>query len=195
MVVNIKLEVVVSMEREQALEELKGRLKNENLIKHSFAVEAIMKELAFYFKEDIDKWGIAGLLHDIDYDKTAGDPSKHSLVGAEILETLDVESSIVYAVKAHNDYHGIERKRKIDKALYCADPVSGLITAAALILPSKKLEDVTVEFIIKRINEKGFAKGANREQIKSCEQLGLSLEKFIEIALNAMKNISDDLGL
>ncbi|MFZ5987700.1 MAG: HDIG domain-containing metalloprotein [Bacillota bacterium] len=183
------------MEREQALEELKGRLKNENLIKHSFAVEAIMKELAFYFKEDIDKWGIAGLLHDIDYDKTAGDPSKHSLVGAEILETLDVESSIVYAVKAHNDYHGIERKRKIDKALYCADPVSGLITAAALILPSKKLEDVTVEFIIKRINEKGFAKGANREQIKSCEQLGLSLEKFIEIALNAMKNISDDLGL
>ncbi|TYQ16352.1 UNVERIFIED_CONTAM: putative nucleotidyltransferase with HDIG domain [Acetivibrio alkalicellulosi] len=183
------------MEREQAIEELRGRLKNENLIKHSFAVEAIMKELALYFKEDIDKWGIAGLLHDIDYDKTADDPSKHSIVGAEILESLDVESSVVYAVKAHNDIHGIERKRKIDKALYCADPASGLITASALILPSKKLEDVTVDFVVKRINEKGFAKGANREQIKSCEELDISLEKFIEIALNAMKKISNDLGL
>lgn len=183
------------MEREQALEELKGRIKNENLIKHSLAVESIMKELAFYFKEDIDKWGIAGLLHDIDYDKTAGDPSKHSLVGAEILETLDVESSIVYAVRAHNDYHKIERKRKIDKALYCADPMSGLIIASALILPSKKLEDVTEEFVMKRVDEKGFAKGANRDQIRACDQLGLSLEQFVELSLKALKNISVDLGL
>ncbi|ABN51386.1 MAG TPA: HDIG domain-containing protein [Hungateiclostridium thermocellum] len=183
------------MEREQALEELKARIENENLIKHSLAVEAIMKDLAFYFKEDIDKWGLAGLLHDIDCEKTAGDISKHSLVGAEILESLDIESSIIYAVKAHNDYHGIERKRKIDKALYCADPAAGLITAAALILPSKKLEDVTVDFLIRRMNEKSFAKGVNREQIKSCEQLGLSLEKFLEIALEAMKKISDELGL
>ncbi|GAE88165.1 HDIG domain-containing metalloprotein [Acetivibrio straminisolvens] len=183
------------MEREQALEELKGRIQNENLIKHSLAVEAIMKDLAFYFKEDIDKWGLAGLLHDIDCEKTAGDISKHSLVGAEILESLDIESSIIYAVKAHNDYHGIERKRKIDKALYSADPVAGLITASALILPSKKLEDVTVDFVIKRMNEKGFAKGVNREQIKACEQLGISLDKFIEIALEAMKKISGELGL
>jgi len=191
----INLEVLVSMEREQALEELKARIENENLIKHSLAVEAIMKDLAFYFKEDIDKWGLAGLLHDIDCEKTAGDISKHSLVGAEILESLDIESSIIYAVKAHNDYHGIERKRKIDKALYCADPAAGLITAAALILPSKKLEDVTVDFLIRRMNEKSFAKGVNREQIKSCEQLGLSLEKFLEIALEAMKKISDESGL
>ncbi|MDQ2087285.1 HDIG domain-containing protein [Herbivorax sp. ANBcel31] len=183
------------MEREQALLELKGRLKNENLIKHSLAVEAIMKDLAFYFKEDIDKWGLAGLLHDIDYDKTSDDPSKHSIVGAEILETLDVESSIIYAVKAHNGMHGIERKRKMDKALYCADPVSGLITASALILPSKKLEDVTVDFVLKRMNEKGFAKGADRDQIKSCEELDISLEKFIEIALDAMNKISEELGL
>lgn len=148
-----------------------------------------MKDLAFYFKEDIDKWGLAGLLHDIDYDETADDPSRHSVVGAEILESLNVESSIIYAVKAHNEVHGMERKRKMDKALYCADPVSGLITASALILPSKKLEDVTVEFVLKRMNEKGFAKGANREQIKSCEELGLSVEEFVEIALNAMKKL------
>ncbi|MCX7709890.1 MAG: HDIG domain-containing protein [Clostridia bacterium] len=183
------------MERAQAFVELTGRLTNKNLIKHSLAVEAIMRDLAAYFKENEDKWGLAGLLHDIDYDKTASDPAKHSIIGADILETLGINDEIVYAVKAHNDYHGIERKRKIDKALFCADPVSGLITAAALILPSKKLEEVTVEFIMKRFNEKGFARGANREHIAKCDELGLSLEEFLEISLRAMKRISDDLGL
>lgn len=183
------------MERAQALEELKARLTNKNLIKHSLAVEAIMRELADYFKEDVEAWGLAGLLHDIDYDMTADDPSRHSILGAEILEDLGVDEAIVYAVKAHNHYHGIERKRKMDKALYSADPVSGLVTAGALILPSKKLADVNVDFILKRMNEKGFARGANREAIKKCEELGLTLEQFIEISLNGMKRISDDLGL
>lgn len=183
------------MERQIAIEELQGRLTNKNLIKHSLAVEAIMRSLAEYLKDEVDKWGLAGLLHDIDYDKTAEDPSKHSIVGAEILENLGVDDFIVYAVKAHNDYHGIERKRKIDKALYAADPVSGLITASALILPSKKLEDVTVEFLVKRFNEKGFAKGANRNQIMSCSELGLTLEEFLGIALDAMKGIAGELGL
>ncbi|HEX3028917.1 MAG TPA: HDIG domain-containing protein [Clostridia bacterium] len=183
------------MERQLAVEELKGRLTNKNLIKHSLAVEAIMRSLAEYHKDEVDKWGLAGLLHDIDYDKTAEDPSKHSIVGAEILEDLGVEDFIVYAVKAHNDYHGIERKRKIDKALYAADPVSGLITASALILPSKKLEDVTVEFLVKRFNEKGFAKGANRNQIMSCSEIGMTLEEFLGIALDAMRGIAGELEL
>lgn len=183
------------MDRERALAELKARLSNRNLIKHSLAVEAIMRDLAALLREDAEKWGLAGLLHDIDYDKTAGDPARHSLLGAEILENLGIDEEIVYAVKAHNDYHKIERKRKMDKALYCADPVSGLITAAALILPSKKLEDVSVEFILRRMNEKSFAKGANREQIKTCSELGLTLEEFIGVSLNAMKRISGELGL
>lgn len=183
------------MTREQALVELRGRLTNTNLIKHSLAVEAIMRDLAGYYGEDEDKWGLAGLLHDIDYDKTASDPARHSALGAEILENLGVDGSIVYAVKAHNAYHGLERKRKMDKALYSADPVSGLITAAALILPSKKLSDVSVDFIMNRFNEKGFARGANRDQIRECEALGISMEKFIEISLDAMKNIAGELGL
>jgi len=158
-------------------------------------VEAIMRELAGYFDKDVESWGLAGLLHDIDYERTADDPSKHSIVGAEILESLGIDNSIVYAVRAHNDYHGMERKRKMDKALFCADPVSGLITAAALILPSKKLQDVSVEFIMNRFGEKGFARGANRDNIKKCDELGLTLEQFIEISLNAMKNISFELGL
>lgn len=183
------MEVMVPMEREQALEELKGRLKSENLLKHSLAVEAIMKELAFYFKEDIDKWGMAGLLHDIDYDKTAGDPAKHGLVGAEILETLDVESSIVYAIRAHNDYHGIERKRKIDKALYCASPMAVVMNACTAALPSKKVEDLTVEFVMEKIGEEGFIKDIALEQINSCRNIGIDLEKFVEVSVKAVQAI------
>jgi len=175
------------MEREQALEELKGRLKSEKLLKHSLAVEAIMKELAFYFKEDIDKWGIAGLLHDIDYDKTDGDPAKHGLVGAEILENLEVESSIIYAIRARNDYHGIERKRKLDKALYCASPMAVVMTACTAALPSKKVEDLTVEFVMEKIGEEGFLKDLVLDQIKTCENIGLELEKFVEVSIKAVQ--------
>ena len=177
------------MEREQALEELKGRLKSENIIKHSLLVEAIMKELAFYLKEDIDKWGMAGLLHDIDYEKTVGDPSKYGLVGAEILEALDVESSIVYAIRANNDYHGIERKRKLDKALYCADPMSELMTLCLSALPSKELEDLTVEFVMDKVGKEGFINAVELEQIKSCEQIGITLETFIDVSIKAMFSI------
>lgn len=183
------------MDRERALSELKARVSNPNLIKHSLAVEAVMRGLAAYLKEDAELWGLAGLLHDIDYDKTAENPALHSIMGAEILENLDVDPEVVYAVKAHNGCHGIERKRKLDKALYCADPVSGLITAGALILPSRKLADVSAEFILKKMNEKSFARGANREQIQKCGELGIAPEQFIELALTAMKRISADLGL
>lgn len=183
------------MDRKEALEELKLRMTNENLIKHSLAVEAIMRELAIYFKEDAESWGLAGLLHDIDYDKTVADFTKHSIVGAEILENMGVDGSIVYAVKSHNSHHGIKRKRKMDKALYAADPLSGLIIASVLVLPSKKIKDATVDFIKNRFNENGFARNANREQINEYKEIGLEFEKFIEIAIKAMQNIAEDLGL
>jgi putative nucleotidyltransferase with HDIG domain len=183
------------MDREQALTELMARVKNVNLLKHSLAVEAIMRGLATLLRDNMEVWGLAGLLHDIDYERTASDPARHSMVGAEILENLGVDSEIIYAVKAHNSYHGIERKRKMDKALYCADPVSGLIIAAALILPSKKLSDVSTDFVIRKMSEENFAKGADRDQITSCSEIGLSLEDFIEASLDAMKRISDQLGL
>jgi putative nucleotidyltransferase with HDIG domain len=186
---------MINVDRQQALEELTGRLTNVNLVKHSLAVEAIMRGLAEFFKENEENWALAGLLHDIDYDKTMNEPLKHGVLGAEILENLGVIDAIIYAVKAHNDRLGLDRKRKMDKALYSADPVSGLITAAALILPSKKLQDVTVDFILKRFNEKGFARGANREQILKCSELDMTLEQFLEIALKSMQKISDELGL
>ncbi len=183
------------MDRNRALEELRLRLENKNLIKHSFAVEAIMRKLAEYFHDDVDLWGIAGLVHDIDLERVNNDMTLHGMMGGDILEALDFDKTIVYAVRAHNPHNHYERRRKIDKALFCADPMSGLITACALILPEKKLEKVDTAFVIKRYDEKGFARGANREQIALCSELGLSLEQFIDLSLQAMQEISDVLEL
>ncbi len=184
------------MEREKALNLLKENLKNQNLIKHSLAVEASMRELARYFGENEEKWGICGLLHDIDYEKTKGDPNSHSKLGAEMLKNLGFDQEICDAILTHNEAHGILPKTKMAKALFCLDPLTGLIVAATLVLPSKKINDLKVENVLNRFKEKSFAKGANREIIKKCQEyLGLSLEKFVEITLGAMQGISNELGL
>lgn len=184
------------MEREKILELLKENIKNQNLIKHSLAVEAGMRELAKFFGENEEKWGICGLLHDIDYEKTKGDPKLHSKVGAEIVRNLGFDKEISDAILSHNEAHGIFPKTKMAKALFCLDPLTGLIVAATLVLPSKKIKDLKVENILNRFKEKSFAKGANREIIKkSKEYLGLELEKFIEIVLCGMQKISNELGL
>ncbi len=183
------------MNREEALKHVKKNVKTKNLIKHMVATEAVMRGLAEKFDEDKDKWGIAGLVHDIDYSETADKPSKHSIVGAKMLKELGYDEDIIYAVKTHNDYHGLERKSLIDKALFCSDPLTGLIVASALILPEKKLNAIDTNFVLNRFNEKTFAKGANRKQISACSELGLELEEFINIALKSMQDISDELGL
>jgi putative nucleotidyltransferase with HDIG domain len=183
------------MDRDKAYEELAVRLENKNHIKHSLAVEAIMKKLAEYFLEDVHQWGLAGLLHDIDYDRTKDALNIHSLVAAEILEGLNLNSTIIYAVKAHNPIHGIERRRRIDKALYSSDPLSGLIIACALVHPDKKISKVDTAFVMKKFNEKNFAKGSNRDQIKACSELGIQLEEFIGTGLAAMQEIHQELGL
>jgi putative nucleotidyltransferase with HDIG domain len=184
------------MKRDEALKLLKENLKNPNLIKHSLAVEAGMRELAQFFKEDEEKWGICGLLHDIDYEKTKENPDLHSKVGSEMLKNLGFDDEICEAVLTHNEVHKIFPKTKMAKALFCVDSLTGLIVAATLVLPSKKINDLKVENVLNRFFEKSFARGASRENIKKCEEyLGLSLEKFIEIVLNGMKKISQDLGL
>jgi len=184
------------MTREEALKILKENIKNKNLIKHSLAVEAGMRALAKYFGEDEEKWGLAGLLHDIDYEKTKQNPNLHSKLGAQMLEKMGVEKEICEAVLTHNEIHGIEPKTKMAKALFCLDPLTGLIVAATLVLPTKKIADLKVENVLNRFKEKSFARGANREIIKKCEEyLNISLEKFIEIVLGAMKKIAKDLEL
>ncbi|MGI6124370.1 MAG: HDIG domain-containing metalloprotein [Acetivibrionales bacterium] len=183
------------MERKRAMEELLLRIENKNTIKHSLAVEAIMRKLAILFNEYANLWGITGLVHDIDYERVQGDMTQHGIMGADILEALNFDNTIVYAVRAHNPLNNVSRRRKIDKALYCADPMSGLIIACALIVPSKKLEDIDEEFVLKKYHQKGFARGANREQIATCTEIGLTLEEFIKISLEALKEISDELEL
>ncbi len=183
------------MIRDEALSLLKKHLQNQNLFKHSLAVEAVMRGLARHFGEDEELWGIAGLLHDIDYEETKDNPSQHSLKGAQILEELGLPDEVVYAVKVHNHNHGLPRISKLDKALYAADPVTGLIVAGALIKKEKSLAAIDVQFLINRFNEKSFARGANRETISSCTELGLTLEEFLDISLASMQSIASDMGL
>ncbi len=190
------------MDREQVLKLVKEKINNKNLVSHCLAVEAIMRKLAEELNRrdsdngfDEDKWAMTGLVHDIDYAQTAKEPDKHSLIGAEILKTLGFGNDIVYAVKVHNQMHGLPFKNVLDKALYAADPISGLIVAAALIRPEKKLSAVKAESVLKRFGEKAFARGANREQIMACEELGINLEDFIKIALKSMQEINKELGL
>ena len=184
------------MTREQAIKLVQEKIQNQNLIKHCLAAEVCMRELAEHFSEDPEVWGLTGLLHDIDYETTKDDPKQHSIVGAEILEKEGYEKEIVEAVKTHNETHGIAPETKMAKAIYCVDPLTGLIVASTLVLPSKKIADLNAENVINRFGEKGFARGANREIIaKSEELLGLDLKQFVEICLKAMNKINSELGL
>lgn len=184
------------MTREEALQILQSNLTNQNLIKHSLAVEAIMRGLAKFFNENEERWGLLGLLHDIDYEITKEQPEKHSLLGLEMLKKMGFDEEFIKAVASHNEIHNLPLETLMAKALFVSDPISGLIVAAALVLPSKKLKDLTTENILNRFKEKAFARGANREHILKCEEfLNLPLEKFITIALNSMKEISSSLGL
>jgi len=184
------------MTREKALQLLKQEVKTKNLRKHVLAVEAVMRELADYFDKDKEKWGLAGLLHDIDYEKTKDEPEKHSIQGAKMLKEKGLSEDIIHAVKAHNKIHGIPLNSLMDKALFVSDPITGLIVAATLVLPSKKIKDLKAENVLNRFNEKNFAKGADREVIAKCKPfLGLDLKDFIAISLRAMQKINKDLGL
>lgn len=183
------------MNRQEALQLLKEYLKTKNLVKHCLAVEVVMRRLARHLGEDEELWGLAGLLHDIDYDMTKDNPEQHSIKGAEILAERGLPDELVYAVKVHNEMHGLPRKSRLDKALYATDPLTGLIVAAALIRPEKKLAAVDVPFLQKKFGEKAFARGANREQIQSCSELGLTLEEFLGLGLEAMQEIAGEMGL
>jgi hypothetical protein len=181
------------MGREEGLKLLQSKLSNKNLIKHSLAVEACMNRLAKRFGENEEMWGMVGLLHDLDYEDTKDDFSRHGFVTAEILQKQGVDNRITEAIKAHPGH--IARETLIAKALYSVDPLTGLIVAACLMHPEKKLSVLNTEFILNRFKEKSFSRGANREQIKACQEFGLSLDDFITLCLEAMKEKSAELGL
>jgi putative nucleotidyltransferase with HDIG domain len=181
------------MTRQDAYKILTEKLKNKNLFKHSLAVEACLKKMAQHFGEDEEIWCLTGLLHDIDYEQTNADPARHGLEGALFLQESGLHESLVRAVKAHSGHAA--PVSKLDWALFSADPLTGLIVASALMHPDKKLKSLDVDFVVRRFREKRFAAGANREQIAMCKNLGLELEQFIDICLQAMQGISGELGL
>ncbi len=183
------------MEREEALDSIRANVENENLVKHMLATEAIMRALARRFGEDEKEWGLTGLLHDIDVELTDNDMSSHSKLGADLARELGASESMAHAILAHNERHGAPLETRLDKALFCTDPLTGLIVAAALVRPDKKLAGLEVSSVKKRFKEKSFAAGASREQITRCVDIGLELDEFIGLGLEAMKGIAADLGL
>ena len=183
------------MTREEALDSIKANVENENLVKHMLATEAIMRALARHLGEDEEEWGLTGLLHDIDMELTEGDMNTHSKLGADLVRELGASEAMAHAILCHNETHGIPCETKLDKALFCADPLTGLIVAAALVRPDKKLAGLEAKSVRKRFKEKSFAAGVDREQVSRCSQIGLELDEFIELGLEAMKGIADDLGL
>jgi len=181
------------MNRDEAWSLVQSKVTNRNLQKHMLATEACLRALGRKLGEDEEKWALAGLVHDVDYEETKNDTARHGHVGAEMLASQGVEPDVVHAVLAH--VAAVPAESNLDKALYATDPVTGLIVAAALMHPSKKLAEVTTDFIMRRYSEKRFAAGANREQIATCSSLGLTLEDFVATCLAAMQTIAAELGL
>jgi putative nucleotidyltransferase with HDIG domain len=180
------------LSRKEALALVEQHVPNRNLVKHMIAVEGVMRRLARQFGEDEELWGLAGLLHDLDYVETAEAFHLHGLRTGEILSDKDVPPEVIHAIQAHPGH--VPRESRLDKALYAVDPVTGLIVAAVLMHPEKKLAALDVEYVGRRFKEKRFAAGANREQIQSCAELGLSLEQFLQFSLEGMRDVSDQLG-
>jgi putative nucleotidyltransferase with HDIG domain len=181
------------LSRQQAYELVNATLTKKNLIKHVLAVEAIMRALARRLGEDEELWGLAGLLHDLDYERTANDPSQHGRLTLDMIAGLDLPAEVAGAVLAHAGH--APRNSLLDKAICCADPVTGLIVASALMHPSKQLAGIDPEFVGNRFKEKRFAAGANREAIAGCSELGLELHEFFRISIDAMCGIAAELGL
>ncbi|HRZ29609.1 MAG TPA: phosphohydrolase [Candidatus Paceibacterota bacterium] len=135
-------------------------------------------------------------MHDIDYEKTKDNPTTHGLISIDILKPFNLDDEILESIKGHNEMLGLERKTLMAKALFCVDQLSGLIVASTLVLPSKKIQDLTLDSIMKKFKEKSFAKGAKRENISLCESdLNIKLEDFILIALKAMQSVASEIGL
>ena len=176
---------------EEAMEMLE-QIDMGNLRKHMLAVGAIMEKLAEKFGEDRKLWKFTGWLHDIDYKKS--DMREHGLISAKMLEGKLPEGAL-HAIKAHNELTGVKAESLMDKALIAADAASGLVVATALVMPGKKLEEVKISSLIHKFKDKSFARRVDRGRIEMCSEMGMSLEEFLELSLEAMKGISGELGL
>lgn len=183
------------MDRESALALLREHVKGEGLINHCLAVEAAMRAYARKYGEDPDIWGLAGLLHDFDWE-IHPNAEEHPAAGAPMLRAAGVPENVIYAIQAHADYLNLERATPMDRALPAVDELCGFIIAVALVRPSKSLADVEVSSVKKKMKDKAFARAVRREDIiAGAELLGVSLDEHIAFVLDAVREISPQLGL
>lgn len=181
--------------RENSLKLLNQHVKNANMLKHCLASEAVLRAIALKLNQNQEEWGIAGLLHDVDVEITNGDPYQHGPYAAGMLDGL-LSAEAVDAIVMHNEVAtGTERSTVFQHALAAGETITGLIMATALVYPDKKLASVKTKSITKRMKEKAFAASVKRENILECELIGIPIQDFAEIALVAMQEISNDLGL
>src|SRR5258706_1949922 len=169
--------------------------QSESLRKHALAVEACMRAYARKHGEDEEKWGVTGLLHDFDYEKypTA---EEHPFVGSKILRERGYPEEMVRAILSHADYSGVKRESPVEKTLYACDELSGLITAAALVKPSKSVAEVDAKSIRRKMKDKAFARSVNRDDIiHGAADMGVNLDEHITFCIEAMMGIAAELGL
>lgn len=186
----------VGMARDVADALLKKYVQDERMLNHSYASEAVMRALARRLGQNEETWGLAGLLHDLDIELVRGDLSLHGLEAARILTAEGIDPEVVDAIKMHNDIvTGIKRSTVFHHALAAGETITGLISATAFVYPDKKLSSVKVKSITKRMKEKAFAASVRRDNILECEVIGIPLDEFASIALEAMKDIHEQLGL
>lgn len=182
--------------REKALARLREHVKNEKTIIHCLASEAVMRALAVRLGEDADRWGLTGLLHDIDVEVTDADPKVHALKAEELLEDFGFDREMIDAIRMHNDEAtGMSRTTLFQHALAAGETITGLIYATTLVYPDKKIASVKYKSIRKRMKEKAFAASVNRDHILECEEIGIPLDEFIQISVDAMRNIAEEIGL
>jgi putative nucleotidyltransferase with HDIG domain len=183
------------MDRNEALQIVHDYVKNENLVRHMLAVEAAMRFYAAKYGEDQEMWGITGILHDFDWE-IHPTLEEHPLAGAPILRERGVPEEIVRAILSHADHTGIPRITPMEKALYACDEITGLITAVALVRPSRSLSDLEASSVKKKWKDRAFAAGANRDEIaKAAQEFGIELWEHVSNVIIAMRSIAPELGL
>ena len=183
------------MNRQEALAIVRDYIKNENLIRHMLAVEAAMRFYAERYGEDVETWGITGLLHDFDWE-IHPTLEQHPQEGAPILRERGVPEPIVKAILSHADHTGVPRETLMEKALFACDEITGLITAVALVRPSRSLHDLKTKSVKKKWKDRSFAAGANREEIAAAaEEFGIDLWEHCGNVILAMRSVAPDLGL
>ncbi len=183
-------------DRSAALDLLRRHVKSENMVRHCLASEAVMRALARRLGEDENLWGLAGLLHDVDVELTNADLAVHGMRAGELLRPAGYPEALIAAIAMHNEKaSGKKREDRFHKALAAGETITGLITATTLVYPDKKLSSVKTSSVVKRMKEKQFAASVDRDIIRECEQIGIPLPEFAELAIGAMRSIAPELGL